>query len=69
MNLEEEGKHVFLNAELANLVHIMKENFNTYQEQLKLYAKLRMIKYSALVDEGFTAEQAMYVLTKTNLFE
>ena len=69
MDYEEEGKALFQSAKTANFVNTLETNFETYVRLFKIMNKLRFKKYMSLIEEGFNKDQALDIVTKTNLFE
>ena len=66
-NLDPDGVQAFENAEFSNTVNQMLEQEKAYIKQIKLFARLRAKKYVALIEEGFSSEQAIYIIEKTPL--
>lgn len=67
--LQDVGNDIFRSVNAVNALNKMKENFKFYKEQIRLFQKLRMVKYKALMDEGFSKEQALDIIEKTRIFE
>ena len=50
--------------ELALLIKLFSDNMPAHLEVARLQAKLAAHKYSALIEEGFTEEQALTLCSK-----
>jgi hypothetical protein len=68
-DLDKDGEDIWQQANMANALNHMKQ---TQQEQIKfiqIFAQLRFAKYQALIDAGFTKEQALLIVTNTKVME
>ena len=63
--MDEDGTKLWRNTELANSLNAMIENQDIYSKQIKLFAELRWEKYLALIEAGFSDEQALFLIEKT----
>lgn len=67
-DFDKDGLKIFQNIELKNALLALQENKQTYIDQIKLMAQFRYKKYLALIDEGFSKEEALYLTERTPLF-
>ena len=67
--LEKLGLELWRNFELNSSLNTLIANDDIYQKQIEHLAKLRGVKFKALLNEGFSRQEALYLLEKTHLFE
>ncbi len=65
---DKDGENAFNIADFANTIETILSNEKAYIKQIRFYAKMRGEKYKALIDEGFSEEQALVLVRDTQLF-
>lgn len=55
--------------EMEMAIHNMVENMHIFTEHQQVLAKLRKVKYDALLLEGFSEEQALHITTYSKTLE
>lgn len=66
---DSDGDSVFRIAAMANAVKSMLESKSEQIKLIKIFAEMRYEKYNALVEEGFTPEQALHIVENTSIME
>ena len=66
---EKYGEDLFKKTEFSNAVNYIMENLINHTNLIKAFAKLRKVKYDALIEEGFTKDQALLIVTQTKVMD
>lgn len=66
---EKYGEDLFQKTQFSNAVNHILENMQNNINLIKAFAKIRKAKYDALIEEGFSKEQALIIVTQTKLME
>ena len=65
MKMDEDGANVWKNTEFANAINSLLENKVHHIRLIKANSELRHEKYDALLEAGFTPEQALTIVIHT----
>jgi hypothetical protein len=66
---EKYGEDLFQKTQFSNAINHILENMQNNIRLIKAFAKMRKAKYDALIDEGFTKDQALLIVTQTKVME
>lgn len=66
--MDKDGENIWKSAETANYVRQLVENKLEYIKLIRINAELRAEKYNALINEGFSKEEALHIVTNTLIF-
>lgn len=64
---DKDGKDVWQNAGFANAIHSLLQNKEYHIEYIQTLAELRWVKYNALIEEGFSKTDTLYIITNTEV--
>jgi hypothetical protein len=68
-DVEKEGEELWRSANYANALNTLLQNKLEHIRMIQTFAQLRFAKYEALVDAGFTKEQALMIVVQTKVME
>lgn len=66
---QKEGEELWKSANYANALNSLLQNKLEHIRMIQTFAQLRFAKYEALVDAGFTKEQAIMIVIQTKVME
>lgn len=66
---EQPKSNAMVSLEAQIRLDTLKNLFPVILDEIKMNAKLRKAKYDALVDEGFSSEQAIEIISKSKILE
>lgn len=66
--MDKDGVDVYEKANIANSFQRILESREVFIKQIELFAEFRYKKFSALVKSGFTEEQALHIVERTDVF-
>ena len=67
--MDKDGENIWNNTQFANSVQQMIENKTRYIKMIRIFAELRFEKYETLMEAGFSKEQALHIVTNTQILE
>ena len=65
--MDKDGEDIWNNTQFANSVQSMIENKTNHIKMIKNFADLRYEKYEALIKAGFTKDEALHIVTNTQI--
>jgi hypothetical protein len=65
--MDKEGENIWNNTQFANSVQQMIENKAHHIKMIRTFAELRYEKYKALMEAGFSKEEALHLVTNTQI--
>jgi hypothetical protein len=68
-DVQKEGEELWKSANFANALNTLLQNKLEHIRMIQTFAQLRFAKYEALVDAGFTKEQALMIVVQTKVME
>jgi hypothetical protein len=68
-DVQKEGEELWKSANFANALNTLLQNKLEHIRMIQTFAQLRFAKYEALVDAGFTKEQALMIVIQTKVME
>jgi hypothetical protein len=66
---EKYGEDLFKKTQYSNAINHIVENMQNSIKLIQAFAKLRKAKYDALIEAGFTKDQALLIVTNTKVME
>jgi hypothetical protein len=66
---EKYGEDLFQKTQYSNAINHIVENMQNSIKLIQAFAKLRKAKYDALIEAGFTKDQALLIVTNTKVME